>query len=81
MRKAHRHTALWFAVLISSVSVTAVAAMPANDATLIAAVRDQWSQAINGRQLDELVGLYAEGAVLMPQYVPPQLGLEAFSAW
>ena len=55
--------------------------MPANDATLIAAVRDQWSQAINGRQLDELVGLYAEGAVLMPQYVPPQLGLEAFSAW
>ncbi len=81
MRKAHRHTAGLLAVLISSVSITSVTAVPANDAALIAAVREQWSQAVNGRQLDELVGLYVEGAVLMPQYVAPQLGLDAISAW
>jgi len=81
MRKVRCHAALWLAVVISSVSVAAVIAVPSNDAALIAAVRVQWTEAINGRQLDELVGLYAEGAVLMPQYVVPQLGLDAISAW
>ncbi len=81
MRKTYRYTALLLAVLISTVSVTTVTAAPTSDAAMIAAVRDQWSAAINGRQLGELVALYADGAVLMPQYAAPQLGRDAISSW
>ena len=81
MRQVHLFTGLLLAVLISSVAVAALTGGPTSDATLIAEIRDEWSQAINGRQLEELVALYAEGSVLMPQYVAPQLGREAISAW
>ena len=72
---------LAIAVLSAPLVVAAVAPAAGNDDALIAVLRADWVRAINTRDLEGLIDLYAEGSVLMPQYVPPQLGREAIGNW
>jgi ketosteroid isomerase-like protein len=53
----------------------------ANDALMIAHVRDQWLAAVNAADLHGILAAYAPGAVVLPDALPPFLGAASIGTW
>ena len=72
--------ATWLAVLLLAIGIIGAHAN-ANNAARLRELRERWVTQINAENLDGLVGLYADGAVIMPSYVAPRLGRDAIRRW
>jgi uncharacterized protein (TIGR02246 family) len=79
MRNARRIAVL--ALVLSLSAASSAGAYSLNDADRIQALRSSWEDSVNFSDLQGLLSLYADGAVLLPVGGAPVLGRESIAGW